>query len=375
MATNRDNAIARRLVRLADGVSLLAEGGTRTRMGNAPKSVIFKQWKLTVSHVLPRRLESDALGDDHVEDHEQTFAIPVLLVPPLMVRPYVYDLRPDHSFARHLRDAGFATYVLDFGVPDAHDASLLLEHYVYTFLPAAIDAVLRHSGAKQVSLVGYCMGGIFSMLYTAATLPRDGAGSKTANLVTIGAPINFEKTGIISAAAKFGQGFIDQLMDVLGNVPSVGAELGFKVLSGSKSITKWIDLARNLYDDEYVRGFDAVNTWVNDMLPYPRDAFKQMVKDVVGKNKILRRELELGGNRIDLAVIQAPLLAIAGRNDNIATLASTRAVLASVSSQDKTFVEVSGGHVGVIAGSSAPEQVWQRVGDWLAPRSLGSAPA
>jgi polyhydroxyalkanoate synthase len=368
---NGDLSGARRVVRVLDSLSVLIDGSTRRQMGNAAKQTVFKQWKLEVSHVLPRRADEHALGDEHDVDPDAQFPTPVLLIPPLMVRPYVYDLRPNHSFVRHLRDKGYRTYVLDFGVPDAHDETLTLDHYVYTFLPAAIDAVCRHAGSSKVSLVGYCMGGIFGLLYTAALDQRAGGeGSRTANLVTIGAPINFEKLGVISWAARFGQGFVDQLMDRLGNVPSIGAELGFKVMSGSKALTKWVDLANNLYDEEYVRGFDAVNTWVNDLLPYPREAFKQMVKDVVGQNKLLRRELELGGRRIDLSVIDAPLLALAGRSDNIATLGSTRAVLATVGSEDKTFVEVPGGHVGVVAGSTAPSAVWQRVSDWLAPRSL-----
>lgn len=367
-----DEGVARKIVRVLDSLSVLIDGSARVQMGNAAKELVLKQWKLEVHHVLPRRSDDHALGDELDVDPESRFATPVLLVPPLMVRPYVYDLRPNHSFVRHLRDRGFRTYVLDFGVPDEHDETLRLDHYVYTFLPAAIDAVRRHSGAEKVSIVGYCMGGIFGLLYTAA-FHGDGAEARrarTANLVTIGAPINFEKMGVISWAARFGQGFVDRVMDRLGNVPSIGAELGFKVMSGPRAITKWIDLANNLYDEEYVRGFDAVNTWVNDMLPYPREAFKQMVKDVVGQNKLLRRELELGGRRIDLGVIDVPLLAIAGRTDNIATLGSTRAVLATVGSEDKTFVEVPGGHVGVIAGSAAPEAVWRRVSDWLAPRSL-----
>jgi polyhydroxyalkanoate synthase len=159
-------------------------------------------------------------------------------------------------------------------------------------------------------------------------------------------------------------------MDRLGNVPSIGAELGFKLMGGSRTITKWADLVTHLYDEEYVRGFDTINTWVNDLLPYPRDAFKQMVRDVVGQNKLLRRELELGGRAIDLSVIDAPLLALAGRDDNIATPGSTRDVLSCVGSTDKTFVEVPGGHVGVVGGRLARTEVWERAADWLAPRSI-----
>lgn len=363
----------RRWARLLNGISVLAEGSARGQMGNAPKTRIFKEWKLEVHRILPRRPEEHALGDDFEVDPNTEFPTPILLVPPLMVRPYVYDLRPDHSMVRYLRDRGFRVYVLDFGVPDQHDRTLRLEHYVFTFLPAAVDAVLRDSGAENLSLVGYCMGGIFSLLYAAAFHPSQQSGAsagRTRNLVTIGAPINFDKMGVLSFAARFGQGVVDSVLDRIGNVPSIGAELGFKLMGGPRTFTKYVDLARNLYDDEYVRGFDAINGWVNDLLPYPRDAFKQLVREVVGQNKLLKRELQLAGRPIDLTRIDVPLLAMAGRSDNIATLESTRAVLESVGSDDKVFVEVPGGHVGVVGGRDAREQVWGRTAEWLAPRSV-----
>jgi polyhydroxyalkanoate synthase len=365
------------VVRFINGLSVLLDGTARGQMGNAPKESVFKEWKLEVHHVLPRRADEHPLGDDADFDATARFPTPVLLIPPLMVRPYVYDLRPDHSMVRALRDRGFDVYVVDFGVPDRLDSALRLEHYVFTFLPSAIDAVLRHSGAPDVSLVGYCMGGIFALLYTAAFSDPAHTGRRcaTRNLVTIGAPINFEKLGILTLAARLGHAHVDTIMDRLGNVPSIGAELGFKLMGGRRTLTKWADLFIHLYDEEYVRGFDAINTWVNDLLPYPREAFKQMVKDVVGQNKLLKRELVLAERPIDLARIAAPLLALAGRTDNIATLGSTRDVLATVGSTDKTFVEVPGGHVGVVGGSAARREVWERAADWLAPRSLDDAPA
>src|SRR5262245_49455116 len=134
------------------------------------------------------------------------------------------------------------------------------------------------------------MGGIFSLLYAAA---HDDA--RVANLVTIGSPVNFEKMGLLTVAARLAhERLLDAVLDRLGNVPGSLASKGFKVMSGFRSVTKWADLFIHLYDDEYVRGFDAINTWVNDLLPYPRDAFKQMVKDVVLENRMLKRELRFG---------------------------------------------------------------------------------
>jgi polyhydroxyalkanoate synthase len=288
----------------------------------------------------------------------------VLLIPPLMVRPYVYDLRPDHSMARTLRDRGFDVFVLDFGVPDRGDEGIRLDDYVLDFVPRAVDATLKASGQPGVTLAGYCMGGIFAMLHAAAH--RD---ERVRNVVTIGAPVNFEKMGVVTVAARLGSRHVDRLLDRVGNVPAFAAIQGFKIMSGTKAITKYADLFLKLYDDQYVRGFDAVNTWVNDLIPYPKEAFKQMVKDVVSGNKLLRRELKFGDKNADLATMTQPLLAFAGSSDNIATPASTKGILDLVGSKDKRLYEVPGGHVGVVAGSAAPAKVWRPMAEWLASRS------
>lgn len=351
---------------LANGIVLLVEGASRPTMGNAPKDLVFQEGKVSVQRLRPQDDDEYEMGTEKLAVERGRFAIPILLIPPLMVRTYVYDLRPEHSFARTLRNRGYDVFVLDFGVPDAADAGLKLDDYVTRFVPRAVGAVLEASGAERLSLVGYCMGGIFALLYAAAH-----EDARVANLVTIGSPVNFEKMGILTVAARLAhEDLVDAVMDRMGNVPGSLASQGFKLLSGIKSVTKYADLFIHLYDDEYVRGFDAINTWVNDLLPYPRDAFKQMVQDVVRGNKMLKRRLRFGDKVADLSRVEAPLLAFAGRTDNLSPVASAREVLDLVGSRDKTFLEVPGGHVGVVAGSSAPRAVWGPTADWLAPRSL-----
>ncbi|MBI2897011.1 MAG: alpha/beta fold hydrolase [Deltaproteobacteria bacterium] len=364
---------ARRLLRVADravlglanGLVQFVDGAARPTMGNAPKELVLKKGKLEVHRLVPPAAQEVEIGTETLRVEARRFPVPVLLVPPLMVRPYIYDLRPDHSLARMLRNRGFAVHIVDFGVPEREDAGLRLEDYVLDFMPAAVEATRKSAGSKDVSLVGYCMGGIFALLYAAA-LGNDGVRS----IVSIGAPVNFEKMGLLTIAARLGAGRIDALMDRIGNIPGGAASQGFKLMSGAKAITKWADLFIHLWDEEYVRGFDAVNTWVNELIPYPRDAFRQMVKDVVAGNKLLGRDLVLGGRKIDVGAVEVPLLAFAGRTDNIAPIASAADIVEIVGSRDKRFIEVPGGHVGVVAGRKARQAVWEPTADWLAPRSL-----
>ena len=50
--------------------------------------------------------------------------------------------------------------MLDWGVPDELDADNTLETYVDEYLPRALEAVRRESGCDEVTLAGYCLGGV-----------------------------------------------------------------------------------------------------------------------------------------------------------------------------------------------------------------------
>jgi hypothetical protein len=47
-----------------------------------------------------------------------------------------------------------------------------------------------------------------------------------------------------------------------------------------------------------------------------------------------------------------------------------RAIVDATRPRDHEYDEVHGGHIGVIVGGRAPDEVWQPIVDWLRPRSL-----
>jgi polyhydroxyalkanoate synthase len=135
--------------------------------------------------------------------------------------------------------------------------------------------------------------------------------------------------------------------------------------SDKEAITKYADLFANLYDEEYVRGFDAIDTWLREMIPYPKEAFRQLVKEVVVGNKMLKNELVFGTRSADLKRVVCPVLAFSGKDDNIAPPAATKGILELTGSGDTTFLVVPGGHIGVVAGSAAKTAVWEPMAKWL----------
>ncbi len=287
---------------------------------------------------------------------------PLVFLPPFMVRPYCYDLAPRHSFVRAMLQAGFDTYGLDFGDPTAKDRHLRIDDFVLDFIPHLVDAAAKNAGARAAALIGYSMGGIFSYL-VAATSPE-----KVAALVAIGAPVDFHRMGIFSAAARFAGRPASPLLRLFGNIPGQLASVGFRVVTPLKSASRFASLFPRLADEEYVRRYVALNQWVNDFADWPEAAFRQFVNQFVGDNRLIRGRLRLGGTPVDLRRVTCPILAIAGRSDRIAPPTACRALLRCVSSKDALCVEVPGGHLGIVAAHSAPSRVWKRSAQWLSSR-------
>src|SRR4051794_19994700 len=105
------------------------------------------------------------------EPRGETHGLPVLLVPPLGAPASAMDLRRGCSLAEHLVDAGRPTYLVDYGEIGFSERELGLEHWVTDVVPAAVRAVSEGAGGEDVALVGWCLGGIFSLV-TAAAFPE-----------------------------------------------------------------------------------------------------------------------------------------------------------------------------------------------------------
>lgn len=70
-----------------------------------------------------------------------------------------------------------------------------------------------------------------------------------------------------------------------------------------------------------------------------------------------------------MSSVTCPVFAVAGSRDIVASEQAAREIVDLVSSADVTFEVAPGGHLGVVAGASAPERTWRPVADWLQGRS------
>ncbi len=302
--------------------------------------------------------------------------VPVLLVPPLAADPLNFDLLPQRSLVRFLLAEGFKVYLVDFGSPDRDHSHWGLADYTTCLLPAAMASVRKDSRVKDISLFGYCMGGLFCLVH--AGWAHD---PKIKNIITIASPIDMHQIGVagqllsamrtpIRLVRRYTGFRIHQLDPARLNVPGWVSSLAFKLTNPVGTLTSYLDLLMNLWDRDYVVQHDTMASWFNDMHAYPGGIVQDFVVRVGLDNALSKGRVKLGKDQEALLTrIDASLLAIAGTGDKIVTVEAARKVMDIVASSDKLFKLAPGGHAGVFAGSKAPATTWRMAADWLRPRS------
>ncbi len=323
--------------------------------------------------------EAFELDNEIVTPTQQRLAPPVLLVPPLGVFGWIYDLMAERSWIRFLNARGFDVYLVDWGAPQKEHADLDLDTYVNRWLSAAVDHVLMHSGSKDVSLVGYCMGGLLTLLY-AGVQAEEGNSDKIKNIVTIASPIDFhashfygvvlDKVSGLSRKAARRMPVIDLDIDHrYFHVPGDILSVMFKMTNPLASVVSYFDLVKNMSDRDYIKAHLTTKEWFNNMPDYPGATVQQLIFDFGFKNRLTSGKARIGNRISNLSKISANLLAFAGNNDKIVSEKAAEKIMEIVASEDKTFKVVPGGHAGVFAGGKAKEHTWAITADWLAGRS------
>jgi polyhydroxyalkanoate synthase len=316
-----------------------------------PRELVYARGTLRLYHYLPQT--------------DEVYRVPLLIVMSLVSKPTIFDLTPGQSFIEHLVQSGFDVYMIDWGTPRAEHHTLGLDDYVADLLPDCIDQVCTHAGEDEVSLVGYCLGGIFTTLYAA----RENRGPLK-NLLLLATPINGEGMALQRTLLTARGLDVDRLVDTLGNIPSSMVEGAFQMLRPLQKASGKATLLNHLDDPEYVKAHLRIVRWGADALPFPGEAFRQLARDFVLENKIVQGTLEVRGTVCDLARIRVPLLHVVAQHDHVVPAAASADLVRLAGSRDKEEMVIKGGHVSLVTGAGAATRTWPHIVEWLAGRSV-----
>jgi poly[(R)-3-hydroxyalkanoate] polymerase subunit PhaC len=293
----------------------------------------------------------------------RTAKTPIVFVYALMNKSYILDLQPDKSWLRNLLSQGFNVYLIDWKTPTNIDKYASFDDYVNFYIDDCVNLVSKENSVEKLTLHGYCLGSTMAAMYT--TLHQE----KVRNLVTIAPIIDTENDGTV--LANFARHLdVDKVIDTCGNFPREYLYACFSMLKPFKQgVNKYINLVENIDNANFVQNFLRMEKWLYDTPTIAGETFKQWIEDIYQKNLLVKNEMKIGENIIDLSKIRVPLLNIVAEEDHLVSPQCSVALNDSVSSLDKRLMHFHTGHVGLIASSYSQNNVLPKVGQWLRVRS------
>jgi polyhydroxyalkanoate synthase len=322
-------------------------GSADAPVGLTPKELIWRKNKARLYR--------------YIRAEPATHQTPIFLVLPLINRAYILDLRPGASFVEFLLGEGFDVFLIDWGTPGDEDRALDVTTLVTRYLPRAARAIQRAAGTDQMTVLGYCIGGVLAACF-AALHPEF-----TRNLALLTAPLDFSDAGQFGRMTARGVFPVERLIETFPTVPGQVPDIGSKLLN---PLANYVGTYRRLWDrlgdpTFDVEGWQAMYRWVNESVPFAGAAFRQWIIEFYQENRLARDMLEMDGRPVRLADIRCPVLNIAASRDQIAPRPTTSIVTHRVGSTDASEILIDGGHVGIVVGRSASQDLWPKVATWL----------
>ena len=266
---------------------------------------------------------------------------PLLIAPPWINKFYILDLRPRNSFVRWAVSQGHTVFMISWVNPDAKLAEKNFEDYMKEGYLAALDAIERATGEREVNAIGYCLGGTLlssTLAYMAAK--KDDRIKSATFFVTL---TDFEDAGELGV-------FIDE--EQLKALEDKMNKRGY--LEGSEMATTFNmlranDLIWSFVVNNYLLGNDPfpfdLLYWNADSTRMPAKMHSFYLRKMYQENLLSKPGgITLAGVPIDLRKIKTPAYFLSTREDHIAPWKSTYRGTQLLSGP-KRFVLAASGHI------------------------------
>ena len=341
--------VQRAIQRSIKGVEYFSTSGPA--LGSTPKDVLISRGTMNLYHYRP-------LADE-------IYRVPILIVMATTNRGYILDMVPGQSFIEFLLKRGYDVYMLDWAAPKPEEKSLGMADYVLDFIPQSVRRVQEDSGVDDITVIGYCFGGVLSLLY--GSIFHDGPMK---NLICFTTPIDFREMKLFSNFSDRRYFDVDRLVDSVGNVPPELILQSFEMLRPASRAVSQVQLWENIWNDEFVKSYRMFDRWATDTLPLAGEYFRTITKDLMWDNKLFNDTMTVGGRPAQLDKITVPILHAVAEHDHIVPYDAAKHLVNKVGSSDKEEVILKGGHVSLVAGPNAIRRLWPKLDSWLGGRSI-----
>jgi polyhydroxyalkanoate synthase len=320
----------------------------QTDIATTPYEIVYQQDRVKLKHYAPAV--------------KGNYKHPLLVVYALINRETMLDLQPGRSVVENFLQRGIDLYMIDWGYPSRKDRFLTIDDHVNGYMDDIVDFIRETHQVDQIHLMGICMGGTFSVIYSALH------PEKIKTLVTTVTPTQFDTDqGLLHIWMKAVDA--DRMVDTFGNMLGDFLNFGFLILNPARlMIDKYVGFMENMDNKTFVENFIRMEKWIFDSPDVPGETFRQFVKDCYQKNLLIQSRMEVGGKRVDLQKITMPLLNIYGKYDHLVPPGACEKLTAAVGSADVEDVCLETGHIGIYVSSKCQKEFAPKIADWLKER-------
>lgn len=284
---------------------------------------------------------------------------PLLIVFALVNRPSILDLTADCSVIQNLLQAGHDVYLIDWGYPNAADEKLTLTDYVNHYLKSCVNFLIQNTSYAKINIMGICQGGVLALCYSCLYPQQINA------IITAVTPIDFHTPdNILSQLVR--KVNIDNLVKFSGNIPGLWIQQMFLALNPFRLIgKKYFDFVEKLDDPLAIKRFLSIEKWLYDTPNLAAAAFSEFVKNFYQHNKLIKGEIVINKQQINLAHIKQPILNIIANNDQIIPPSASVVLAKYIGSKNYTCHNFNSGHIGIFISDKIQKQLCSTIGDWL----------
>ncbi len=271
----------------------------------------------------------------------------------------------DLSLAHYLSNAGFDCWIVDLRGSGLSKKGPLtafrwyFDDYVFYDLPAAVDAILKETGAKKIHWIGHSLGGLLSFPFAQFYKKKQVLRS----LVTIASPVTTaSRPGYFQVTHRF-----DRIIKLFPKLP-------YRTLS--RVAVRFVDLLLGLEGNAL---FSRDNMTREILIEIMRHAVESVpsslilqIHDWLNHNYFASRDRKIDYTQ-SITSMTMPILMIAGSIDSFTPLADIRLAFRRTPSEKKTLMvfgkarghEHEYGHIDLVLGKNAPKEVFPQILDWL----------
>ena len=245
---------------------------------------------------------------------------PLLIMPPWINKFYILDLREKNSYIRWAVSQGHTVFVVSWVNPDRRHADKGFDDYMFEGPLAALDAIERATGEREVNVIGYCLGG--TLLGSALAWMASKKDTRVASATFFVSLLDFSIPGELGV-------FIDeQQVQALERRMSERGYLEGSEMAGTFNMLRANDLIWSFVINNYLLGrepfpFDLLY-WNSDSTRMPAKMHSFYLRNMYLKNALKDPGgIKLGGVSLDLRKVKVPAYFISTVEDHIAPWKST----------------------------------------------------